>query len=68
MSNDTGPVERTGRPPRLTAKMAEELAFELQGLQGSADDPDQYNDKIAALFAIADGLCRVVCKRRTEQR
>lgn len=48
----------------LTPAMAEELAFELSGLRDAADNPDQYNEKIDALFAIADGRCRAVRARR----
>lgn len=50
--------------PILTAEMAAELEFELWGLSCSADDPDQYTEKMAALEAIADGRHRVVKARR----
>lgn len=53
-------TDTPARPPVLSREMAEELVSELQGLRDSADDPDQYDDKIAALNAIAVGMHRVV--------
>lgn len=50
--------------PILTQDMASDLADELRGLQDSADEPERYNAPIAALRAIAIGLCRVVRTRR----
>jgi hypothetical protein len=43
----------------LTREMAKELAEELEGLQSSAADPEQYTAKISALRAIERGFCRV---------
>ena len=49
--------------PVLTLQMARELAHEIEGLQSSAEEPEQYDAKLAALRAIANGWCVV---RRTK--
>ncbi len=45
--------------PILTPVMAAEIADELEGLAASADEPKQYDAKIAALRAIERGFTRV---------